>query len=141
MSALGASNTSTIATQLRNSSAGQLLQACAQGIPGLGKMVRGFRLPKVVVVGDVRTGKTCLLEAITRSCILPVHLPTKLPIRLQFTQVQPECTGSIRLTFQGKTQTFLSEHDVATELSDVMAKHDDIISDEVCISICQVVML
>jgi GTP-binding protein EngB required for normal cell division len=92
-----------------------------------------YKLPKVIVIGNESTGKSSLLENITKCQIFPRHnlLCTKAPIRLILNNGQPKY--SIRHNNQGSPVTIeiLDKRDIYKKMQEIMDKLPiDIISED-----------
>lgn len=96
-----------------------------------------YILPRVVVIGNESSGKSCLLENITKCQLFPRDMSapcTKCPIKLN---LNPNENKECSLIFRGKKQTFKKKEDVYKEVSKLMKElgNGQIIEDEITINI------
>ena len=63
-----------------------------------------FQMPRIVVVGGESTGKSSLLENITKCAVFPRarDICTRMPIRLQLTNVTDAADKSVEVQFGGQ---------------------------------------
>lgn len=128
----------SIGKQLQSSSVGKF-HAALYDLKQFLPMVT-FQLPRVIVLGTKSAGKSSLLENITKCAIFPrsLALCTKMPLRLQLTQVASEAECNVSIIWQGNSKTLQSKDDILAEVSSIMDTVDTVLADELVVQICQV---
>ena len=126
-----------IIQQLVNSSFGKIKQTFEEIF--CGDDVSDYRLPKVIVIGNESTGKSSLLENITKCQIFPrdSKICTKCPIHLKLSN-SPSAICSI--AFNGNKEESCDKHDIYEKIINIMKSipDDDISEDEIVVKISDV---
>lgn len=124
--------------QLQNSSYGKFHKALGD-LRSFLPMV-AFQLPRVIVLGGKSAGKSSLLENITKCPVFPrsAGLCTKMPVKLQLTQVATEAESMVSITWRGVTTFLESIDDILAEVAGIMDTLKTVVADELTVQICQV---
>ena len=130
----------SISKQLQNSSVGGFQKAMQDIKPLLPTVV--FKLPTVIVMGGKSAGKSSLLENITKCPVFPRDpaLCTKMPVKLQLVQAPSEQDCSVIVNWRGVSVLLDSKDDILAEVAKIMDSVDRIVTDEVTVTICQVIV-
>lgn len=98
--------------------------------------ITNYKLPKVIVIGNESSGKSSLLENITKLQIFPrdSKLCTKCPVHVI---MSPDNKKSISLQFKNKTYNELTEKTIYPQVCEIMDNigEDVILHDEITIKI------
>ena len=124
----------SIFTRLSESTFGTFSRALADiELPGKSS----FSLPRVVVIGCEKSGKSTLLEALTKCPIFPraESIATRMPVRLELSAADGE---DIRIINNGREIKARSSSELLKEVSACMASiGDDIVDRELVIKIAR----
>ena len=125
----GVSVTSTI-TKSNFGAAASVIKS----IFGTDEMKR-YVLPKVIVIGDESTGKSSLLEGITKCPILPRDrkICTKCPIYIKIS----DGPAKYVVSYQDKTTHINSKKNIAKHINDIMNNIDIISEEEIIVEITE----
>ena len=105
------------------------------------QLQQDFRLPQVIVVGGRSSGKSSLLESITKCPIFPRHedFCTKMPIVLRMKNVPTAVERQVSISYFGrKLKHTQAANEILAEVNAIMQSVDGIDPKPITIEICQV---
>lgn len=125
----------SIFQRLANSSFGAFHRAM-QTLPDI--PMEDFFMPQVIVIGEESSGKSSLLEALTKCPVFPrdQRFCTKMPVRMQLTPCQ-EGDSNVRVTFEGEERRGSTRDDILGFVTSIMSRlpRDTIVKNELIIEI------